>query len=126
MSDGTPPPIRVITYNTASGNPRFAGNQRAFVDLPFYQDIVRGRPDAPLLAGQEIGPEQAEALEEAARGASFIMVHAKRPGQGNLVLVPARFEVLERRPGRYDVSFTPVEGREARSAGTLRIMRRPG
>ncbi len=65
-----------------------------------------------------------------------VTVKVPRPGQVELKglglsapaepLTPARFEVLERRPGRYDVSFTPVEGREARSAGTLRIMRRPG
>ena len=37
-------------------------------------------------------------------------------------LTPARFEVLERRPGRYDVRFTPAKGGEPRSAGTLRIV----
>ena len=37
-------------------------------------------------------------------------------------VTPARFEVLERRPGRHDVRFTPAEGGEARSAGTLVIV----
>ncbi len=41
-------------------------------------------------------------------------------------LTPARFEVLERRPGRYDVRFTRAEGGEPRSAGTLRIVSSAG
>jgi len=40
-------------------------------------------------------------------------------------LTPARFEVLERRPERYAIRFTPAEGGEARAAGTLRIVRAP-
>ncbi len=37
-------------------------------------------------------------------------------------LAPARFDVLERRPGRHEVRFTPAGADEARSAGVLRIV----
>ena len=96
MTDAHPRPVRVVTYNTAVGNPRIKTRQRDFLELPFYQDVIQGRPDAPLFAGQEIGPEQAQALKEAARNGKFEVIHKQRPGQGNVVLVPKRFEVLER------------------------------
>ena len=38
-------------------------------------------------------------------------------------LTPARFEVLERRPGRYEVRFTPAGTEETRTVGTLLIVR---
>jgi hypothetical protein len=34
-------------------------------------------------------------------------------------LTPARFDLLVSSPGRYAIDFTPSEGNEARSAGTL-------
>ena len=68
---------------------------------------------------------------EAGRPAT-VAVKVPSPGQVELEgltliapadpLTPARFEVLERRPGRYGVRFTPAEGGEARRAGTLRIV----
>ncbi len=87
--------LRVITFNTAVGNPRITTDQRDFLQLPFYQDIIQGRADAPLLAGQEIGPTQARALKEAAADGNFQVIHKQRPGQGNVLLVPKRFEVLK-------------------------------
>jgi hypothetical protein len=41
-------------------------------------------------------------------------------------LTPARFDVLERRPGRYDIRYTPAKGGEARIAGTLHIVQPAG
>ena len=41
-------------------------------------------------------------------------------------LTPARFELLERRPGRHEVRFTPAGSGEARRAGTLRIAKPAG
>lgn len=38
-------------------------------------------------------------------------------------LTPARFEVLESRPGRHEIRFTPARGAEARSVGALQIVR---
>ena len=37
-------------------------------------------------------------------------------------LAPARFDVLERRPGRHEVRFTPAGRGRARAAGVLRIV----
>jgi hypothetical protein len=36
-------------------------------------------------------------------------------------LTPARFDVLERRPDRYPIVFTPADGDDSRAAGTLAI-----
>ncbi|MGI9082043.1 MAG: hypothetical protein ACR2FZ_07180 [Thermoleophilaceae bacterium] len=65
-----------------------------------------------------------------------VSVKVPRPGEVELEglglsapaepLTPARFELLERRLGRYEVRFTPAAGGEARTAGTLRIVRPPG
>lgn len=94
-------PIRVITFNTAAGNRRIATDQRSFLDLPFYREIIGGSREAPILAAQEVGPEQAKALERAARDGRFRLIGIARPGQGNALLVPGRFEVLERRSGYF-------------------------
>jgi endonuclease/exonuclease/phosphatase family metal-dependent hydrolase len=90
-------PIRVITFNTAVGNPKIKTPQRAFLELPFYREVIEGADDAAILALQEVGPEQAKALKEAAAGGRFRVVHIQRPGQGNALVIPARFEVLSRR-----------------------------
>lgn len=97
-----PDPIRVITFNTAVGNPRIKTDQRAFLELPFYQEVIHGKPEAAILAAQEVGPTQAQALKEAAKGGCFKLVHIQRPGQGNALLIPARFAVLSQR-SRYVV-----------------------
>lgn len=34
--------LRVITFNTAVGNPRIKTAQRAFLELPFYRDVIEG------------------------------------------------------------------------------------
>ena len=59
--------------------------------------MIEGRPGAPILALQEVGPEQAGALRRAAREGHFRLVRIARPGQGNALLVPARFELTGRR-----------------------------
>ena len=95
--------IRVITFNTAVGNPAIATSQRDFLRLPFYREVMRDAPGAPLLALQEVGPEQAEALRDAAANGSFALVHISRPGQGNALLIPRRYTVLAKR-SRYFVA----------------------
>lgn len=101
--------VRVITFNTAVGNPRIKTPQASFADLPFYQDVIQGRPDAPILVLQEVGPKQLERLCALAKNGRFTVVHAQsRPRQGNTVLVPGRFEVLESESHRYKTS--QVEG----------------
>lgn len=90
--------VRVITFNTASGNSRYDQAGEAFLSLPFYQDVIQGRPNAPILAGQEIHGDQLAALKKAAEGGNFTVIDAGRPPgyreQHNVILVPKRFEVL--------------------------------
>ena len=89
--------IRVVTFNTAVGNPKIKTPQRDFLALPFYRAVMDDAPDAPILALQEVGPEQAQALKAAAADGGFALVHISRPGQGNALLVPRRYSVLARR-----------------------------
>ena len=51
--------VRVITFNTAAGNPRITTPQEDFLRLPFYEEAFGGAEDAPLLALQEVGDAQA-------------------------------------------------------------------
>lgn len=91
------PDVRVVTFNTAVGNPRIRTAARDFLALPFYREILDGDPGAAILALQEVGPGQAKALREAAAAGRFALLHIQRPGQGNALLVPGRYEVLGRR-----------------------------
>lgn len=95
-----PDPIRMITYNTAVGNSKIKTAQEDFLELPFYQDVLQGRPNAPILNLQEVGPRQIEALQAAEKSGKFRMFYAGRPGgtqggQYNAMLIPKRFEVLQ-------------------------------
>jgi endonuclease/exonuclease/phosphatase family metal-dependent hydrolase len=108
--------FRAITFNTAVGNPKIKTGQRAFLELPFYREIIEGAQSAPILALQEVGPEQAKALASAAAGASFSLIHIARPGQGNALLVPARFTVLRRRARYFAVSQLGAFGGALRGA----------
>lgn len=92
-----PEHVRVITFNTAVGNPAIKTPQRAFLELPFYREVIEGRPEAPILALQEVGPEQARALKDASANGRFGLLHIQRPGQGNALLIPERFQVRRRR-----------------------------
>ena len=96
-----PATLRVITFNTAVGNPKIKTDQRDFLKLPFYREIIDGTPEAAILAVQEVGPEQAKALKRAAEDGNFRVIHNQRPGQGNAILIPARFEVLSHRSRYY-------------------------
>ena len=69
----------------------------------------------------------------AANSAATVTVEVARPGQVELAGLgqtaaaepptPARFEVLESQAGRYKVRFTPATDTEARTLGTLLIVR---
>ncbi|MBM3269139.1 MAG: endonuclease/exonuclease/phosphatase family protein [Candidatus Sericytochromatia bacterium] len=101
----SPPPIRVITFNTAVGNSKIKTPQASFPDLPFYQEIINGHPDAPILAGQEIGTRQLDRLKALSKNGSFQVVATyAHPGQANMVLVPRRFEVLGYQHRTYGMS----------------------
>ena len=89
--------VRVLTFNTAVGNPKITTRQRDLLSLPFYREVIEGVPGAPILALQEVGAEQATALKQARAGGRFELIHIQRPGQGNALLIPARYAVKRRR-----------------------------
>ena len=89
--------VRVVTFNTAAGNPKIKTVETEFLDLPFYREALEDAPGAPLLALQEVGPGQARALRERARGAPCQVLQKRRPGLGNALVVPARYRVLRAR-----------------------------
>jgi len=104
MMADSPADIRVITFNTAVGNPKIKTAQADFLELPFYREIGEGAPGAAILALQEVGSEQARGLRLAAAGGRFELVYIARPGQGNALLVPHRYAVLSRRSRFYGAS----------------------
>jgi endonuclease/exonuclease/phosphatase family metal-dependent hydrolase len=96
--------VRVLTYNTGAGNPRVTTPQDAFLELPFYAEALAGAPGAPILAVQEVGPVQARALRRAAAAGRCRVLHARRPGLGNALVVPATYEVVAARRGWYPIA----------------------
>ena len=94
--------IRVVTFNTAAGNPRITTPQASFLELPFYREALEGAPTAPVLALQEVGDAQAKALRTASTSARVLQL--RRPGLGNALIIPARYEVLASRRGYYALS----------------------
>lgn len=86
--------FKVITFNTACGNPKIKTDPADFPKLPFYQKIIQGAPDAPILCLQEVANAQKEAVEKLAANGQFRAVYLRTGvDQGNMVLVPKRFEV---------------------------------
>jgi endonuclease/exonuclease/phosphatase family metal-dependent hydrolase len=95
-----PEQVRIVTFNAAAGNPSITTRQADFVALPFYREALEGAPDAPLLALQEVGAEQAQALSGAPRRRSHVL-YVRRPGLGNALVVPERYELISRRRRYY-------------------------
>jgi endonuclease/exonuclease/phosphatase family metal-dependent hydrolase len=95
--------VRVITFNAASGNPRITTRQKDFLKLPFYREALDGGDGAPLLALQEVGTEHSRALRRAAAESTARVLQARRPKQGNALVVPDRYEIRSHRRGYYVV-----------------------
>lgn len=96
--------ITLITYNTASGNPKIKTPQSEFVKLSFYQKVIQGAPDAPIIGLQEVGEEQKKKLAELARKTnnfSYEYINSRGSRDGNLLLIPKRFEVLKSESAPY-------------------------
>jgi endonuclease/exonuclease/phosphatase family metal-dependent hydrolase len=103
-SAADPDEVRVVTFNTAAGNPRITTSQADFVQLPLYREALEGTADAPLLALQEVGPAQARALRrEAARGRCRVL-QIRRPGLGNALVIPSRYQLVSWRRRHYGLS----------------------
>jgi hypothetical protein len=110
-------------------------------DEPASEDPPTGR-STPTAGPRRTGPRP-DVITFSAAGAprmkrldanraAEITVEVPQPAQVELVglgltaagepLTPARFELLVRRPGRYDVKVTPSGDGQARSAGTLEVV----
>lgn len=99
-----PLPVEIITFNTGSGNPKIKTPQKEFVNLPFYQKVIKGEPDAPIIGLQEAGPAQVKELYEATKNtnnASFEYIKSKFSKGGNLLIIPKRFDVIESKSSPY-------------------------
>lgn len=92
-----PDDVRVITFNTAVGNPQIKTAQQDFLQLPFYRAVLEGQPGAPILALQEVGNAQRDAVKALAASGNFHVL-AQRVGlrgrQNNMILIPKRYQVL--------------------------------
>jgi endonuclease/exonuclease/phosphatase family metal-dependent hydrolase len=97
------PDVRVVTFNTAAGNPRIKTRQADFLQLPFYREALESVPGAPLLALQEVGDEQAGALRRTAAARAGRVLQMRRPKLGNALVIPDRYLVLSHRRGYYVV-----------------------
>jgi hypothetical protein len=103
-------------------------------------DSPAGRQRTPLLGAPprlEPGTTLRFDASKPAKGrlpagrATAVVVAVREPGLVEIPLLglsapatpltPARFEVLERDEGRYPILFTPADGDESRSAGTLAV-----
>jgi endonuclease/exonuclease/phosphatase family metal-dependent hydrolase len=93
------PHVRVITFNAAAGNPRITTPQERFLALPFYREAFAGGPDAPILALQEVGDVQSKALRDA--HGTAVVLQKRRPGLGNALVIPDRYDVVEHGSGYY-------------------------
>jgi endonuclease/exonuclease/phosphatase family metal-dependent hydrolase len=90
--------VHVVTYNTAIGNSKIKTNQADFVKLPFYQKVINGDPNAPVMCLQEVGNAQIDAVKKLAKNGNFTVVtqHVGLYGrQNNMMLIPKRFKVQE-------------------------------
>jgi endonuclease/exonuclease/phosphatase family metal-dependent hydrolase len=111
--------VRVVTFNCAAGNPRIHTPPYALLELPFYRDAFAGGPDAPLLALQEVGGAQARLL----RRQPATVLQKRRPGLGNALVIPDRYDVLRHDDGY--LLLPQLRGLRARphvrQAGELRM-----
>ena len=97
-------PVDVVTFNTAGDGCRNTPEDKLYLAQPF-QRVVNGAADAPIIACQETTDPLAKSLQQLAKNGNFQVVwpggHTWLPGflgstmgQGNLVLVPKRYQVL--------------------------------
>ncbi|MGI8594175.1 MAG: endonuclease/exonuclease/phosphatase family protein [Solirubrobacteraceae bacterium] len=96
--------VRVVTYNTAAGNPRITTPQASFLALPFYREALEGDARAPILALQEVGSAQARALRKAAGAGRCRILQIRRPGLGNALVVPDRYQLVSGKRRYYVLS----------------------
>lgn len=85
--------VRAVTFNCGCGNPAVTRNPGAFLALPFIDAVIDGDDSATIVALQEVSPDLKSVL--ALVDAHFQLLHISRPGQGNALLIPRRYELVE-------------------------------
>lgn len=99
--------VKVITFNTAVGNPAIKTNQADFLELPFYRKVIEGAPDAGILCLQEVGNAQRDALLAEAKSGQFTAIPMRvglRGRQNNMLVIPKRYQVLSHENTFYKTS----------------------
>jgi endonuclease/exonuclease/phosphatase family metal-dependent hydrolase len=98
--------FRAVTFNVAGGNPACTATPADILATPLIADVIHGDPDAPVVALQEVSPRLRHSLlalrgwRDTQRGRPYFeQLHVRRPGQGNALLIPQRFDVLGRLTG---------------------------
>jgi endonuclease/exonuclease/phosphatase family metal-dependent hydrolase len=95
-------PVRFVTFNAAGGNSAITATPADILAVPFMQDLIQGAATAPIVGLQEVTPELRRALlalRPATGRPLFEQLHVSRPGQGNALLIPGRFEVMQHNRG---------------------------
>ena len=110
---------------------RASAPEQATTSTPEADTAPRAEPrDVADSAGTvELNAAEDEAVRIDAGHSTTLEVAVVEPGQVTIPdlgltavadpLTPARFDLLVSSPGRYPIEFTPTEGDETRSAGTL-------
>lgn len=99
--------VKVITFNTAIGNPAIKTDQKDFTKLPFYKAIIDGEPNASILCLQEVGNAQRDLVKQLAANGNFTVYSQKvglRGRQNNMILIPKRYQVVEHENNMYDMN----------------------
>jgi endonuclease/exonuclease/phosphatase family metal-dependent hydrolase len=95
-AQATPNALSVCTYNTGVGDKSHASQDR-YTDLSMFQRVINGAADAPIIATQETGPALAQHLQSLRKqhpNYEVFWMTTTPLHQGNLLLVPKRFQVL--------------------------------
>lgn len=96
--------VKVITFNTAIGNPKITTNQRDFTKLPFYQATLKNEPGAAILCLQEVGNAQIDEVKRLAASGQFHVFSQAvglRGRQNNMIVIPKRYQVVSQENQRY-------------------------
>jgi endonuclease/exonuclease/phosphatase family metal-dependent hydrolase len=94
--------VNVVTFNTAGDNCLKTPEEKV-PDAPVFQKLIKGSPDAPIIALQETTPLLAKTLKAEAKNGQFKVIwpgHTWLPAwfpsgssTSSMVLVPKRYEV---------------------------------
>ena len=105
--------VKVITFNTAIGNPKIKTDQKDFTQLPFYQSTLKNEPGAAILCLQEVGNAQRDEVKRLAASGQFHVFSQAvglRGRQNNMIVIPKRYEVVSHENNKYDLGHLKAIG----------------